>query len=187
MKHPFLYQAWKHHAPFLRARLAKVRDQGHREVEVSKGVQRMGDSVTDLYIGELSIDELSGELKTLLGEPLLSSPDRYRNWLGEEGYRILCLSDSSRWVLKDADELDRWIHLHPARHSPLSIRVRGKTLRTAFLVHLEAAHYGMDPLDKGLVDHVRANYLQLPPLRSLDRKRGLGRLIELLWVEGSSG
>ena len=177
---PYLYQAWKHHLPFLRERIERAQASGLEGADGIEGLKRTGDSVTDIYTGRMEVSELLRAIGENLGDLPLMDPAAYRNWLGDKGYRTLSLGDASRWVLKEADDPARWVHLHPARHGPLSVRVRGKTLRTAFMVCLEAAHLGIDPMSRELVDRVRASYMGLSPIRSLDRKEGLGRIIELL-------
>ncbi len=178
---PFLYQAWKHHLPFLKERLAIATYYGEHEAGIADGLKKMGDSVSDLYIGRISLMDLTTAIREKLGKKELSDPKSYLWSLGEERYRTLRLTDGSEWVLKYAERPDRWVHFHPARRAPLSIRVRGKTLRTAFLTCLEAKRHGMLPLNTGLVELVRSSYMGLPPVASLDRKKGLGRIITLLW------
>lgn len=177
---PYLYQAWKHHLPFLKERLARAVVTGPEEAGVPEGLKKMGDSVTDLYIGEEKVDEVLEGISEKLGKELLTAPEAYRKWLGAAGYKNLILADGSEWVLKHAGERKHWLHFHPARRSPLSVRVRGKTLRTAFMVCLEAEQYGVDPMSKELLDRVRTNYMGLSPVRSLDRRKGLGKTIGLL-------
>lgn len=174
---PFLYQAWKHHLPFLKECITVAIERGDREAELQEGLLKMGGSVTDLYVGSFSLDQLQKRVIDRLSKNLLEGPQAYRKWLGEEGYRLLTLDDRSEWVLKYVDREGRWLHLHPSRSSPQAVRVRGSTLKTAFLVQLEASRYGIDPMDLGLVEQVRRTHLGLGPLRSLDRQKGVGRLI----------
>ncbi len=177
---PFLYQPWKHHLPFLQKKIHQAYEEGDKAAPVRDGLQRMGTSVTDLYTGCLSLEGLLKDLSRFLGTSLLEDENAFRNWLGEKGYRTLAISDGSEWTLKYAGGGDHWLHLHPARHGALSVRIRGETLRSAFLIVLASMRYGTDPFDKGLADQVREGYLGLGPVRELDQRKGLGRAIALL-------
>jgi hypothetical protein len=140
----------------------------------------MGDSVSDLYIGSWSIEGVCTWMASRVPQEALSDPRPFREWIGDEGYRMVELPDSSTWVLKATGREDRWIHFHPGRASTLTLRVRGRTLKTAFMVCLDSARYGTDPMDKRLVDHVRATHWGLEPLKTLPSGKGLGRMLSLL-------
>ncbi|MFB6258744.1 MAG: hypothetical protein ABEH38_08625 [Flavobacteriales bacterium] len=177
---PFLYQPWKHHLPFLQERILVALHEGDKEAGIPEGIKKIGASVTDLYVGGLSLKELQVELCGLLGGKLFRDPEGYKKWLGSSGYRIIALSDTSEWAMKYAHGGGLWAHIHPARGSPLSVRVRGTVLCSAFRIVLEAERFGMDPFDKGLIDQVRKAYLDLSPVRHVDPRKGLGRMIRLL-------
>lgn len=183
---PYLYQPWKHHLPFLKKLLALAK-RGEEGLGIGEGMRKMGDSVTDLYIGGFSVHEVRKGIERNLRRLFFSDPIAYYEWLGPSAHRILILEDGSEWVLKFAAGKERWIHFHPARSSPLVERVRGRTLKTAFMVQLEAARYGMDPWDRGLVEQVRSKYWGLSPLQELDAGKGLGRALSLLGQNAPEG
>jgi hypothetical protein len=79
------------------------------------------------------------------------------------------------------DESERYIHLHPGRWSPGTVRVRANVIKTAFLTLLYAGIHTADPRDRVVINHVRREYLTLPPLgRDPEGELGLGALIEVL-------
>ena len=89
--------------------------------------------------------------------------------------------DTSKWVLRAGDEDDRFVHLHPARYSPFTIRVRANVLTTAVMALAYTRLHGGDPLSRSVVNAVRRDYLGLAPVgRDPSGDEGIGSVIELL-------
>ena len=89
--------------------------------------------------------------------------------------------DTSRWVLRAGDEDDRFVHVHPARYSPFTIRVRANVLTTAVMALAYTGLHGGDPLSRPVVNAVRRDYLGLAPVgRDPSADEGIGSVIELL-------
>src|SRR5262249_49932960 len=72
--------------------------------------------------------------------------------------------DNSRWVLRLGDEADRYVHVHPARWAPETLRVRANVLKTAVLVLAYVGIHGGDPLDLTVLNEVRRQFLGRWPL-----------------------
>jgi hypothetical protein len=106
----------------------------------------------------------------------------YRDWWAdEEEYAVVVLEDDSRWVLRLGDEQGRYIHLHPARWSPATVRVRANVLKTAFLVLAHVRIFGGDPRDRTVINSVRQKHLRLSPLgQDPEGELGLGSILEIL-------
>ena len=101
--------------------------------------------VTDLYEGPLSVEEIKAELSSMLRGEGVDSPASYAEWLAREGatqrfgaYLNRSLSDGSEWTLRRQyeghDESAGFVHIHPARSSPHTFRVKANTFRTAAFV-----------------------------------------------------
>ena len=96
------------------------------------------------------------------------------------GYRLVELSDTSRWVLR-LGEVNHYVHAHPGRYAPHTRRVRANVLKTAVLVLAHVGVHGGDPLDVKLVNHVRRQHLALAPIgKDLAGDQGLGGVIDAL-------
>jgi hypothetical protein len=114
----------------------------------------------------------------------LNSPGRFSDWLKPYEYRKIMLSDESRWVIKRGIDPERYIHIHPAKNSPLSIRIRATTLKTvvALMIHnrqpKEVPH-----ADLHAVNTIRSAFLGLSPVKSLTRDKGIARLWALFQNE----
>jgi len=181
---PVLFNTFKHHAGALRARIGDVVARGHAGlVEMGTRLAVLGTRLMDVYTGALSPRELSAWVLDELGRIGRLELERYRDWLqGAEEYALFTHpADGSRWVLRLGDERGRYVHLHPGRWSPLTVRVRANVLKTAFLALCRAGIHGGDPRDRALINEVRRVYLGLSPIGDDPADGlGLGAVIELL-------
>lgn len=106
----------------------------------------------------------------------------FREWVNTAGgYRVIEFpEDTSRWVLRAGDD-DRFVHVHPARYSPFTVRVRATVLTTAVMVLAYTHLNGGDPVSRSVVNAVRRDYLGLPPIgQEPSAAEGIGAVIELL-------
>jgi hypothetical protein len=180
---PALFNTYKHHAGALRARVAAAVQAGPGALPEWAGrVAVLGTKLMDLYTGPLSPRDLSGHILDTLRTAGHLDLDAYRAWLAGQGdYAVVTLPDESRWVLRVADEQDRYVHLHPGRWSPGTLRVRANVLKTAFMVLAHVGIFGGDPMDRTLINGVRLEHLGLSPLgQDPESEAGLGVVIEVL-------
>jgi hypothetical protein len=181
---PVLFNTFKHHAGALRLRIATVARGGPEALaEIGAHMAVLGTKLMDLYTGQLWPADISTRvLEQLRAADRLDLP-AFRAWLeGQGGYAVVELAeDRSRWVLRLGDETGRYVHLHPGRWSPQTVRVRATVLKTAFLVLAHVALHGGEALDRALINEVRRAHLDLPPLgKDPEGELGLGAIIELL-------
>jgi hypothetical protein len=174
---------WKHHAGTLRHRISETSRLGEPGLaDLAGELIVIGSKLMDLYTGRFSPGEIGRMLLDQLVVQDRLEPDAFRAWIESEGgYGMLELEDSSRWVLRAADEEERYVHVHPGRWAPQTRRVRANVLKTAVMTLAHVGILGGDPLDKELVNHVRGCYLGLSPVgRELDGEQGVGEIIETL-------
>jgi hypothetical protein len=184
---PVLFNTFKHHAGALRVRIRQAAQRGEQAlVEMAQQTIVLGTTLMDLYTGALWPNQIAQKiLAGLAAQDRLELP-AYRTWLeSQHGYAVVSFpEDRSNWVLRLGDESQRHVHVHPGRWSPATVRVRANVLKTAFLVLIYTGLHGGNPLDRELVDLVRTEYLDLPPLgRDLEGELGLGAIIEILRTE----
>lgn len=137
----------------------------------------------DLYHGPFSPREVADKVLADLARARRDAPAAFRAWVDAAGgYQVIEFpEDTSRWVLRAGDEDDRFVHLHPARYSPFTIRVRANVLTTAVLALAYTGLHGGDPLSRPVVNAVRRDYLGLAPVgRDPSGDDGIGSVIELL-------
>jgi hypothetical protein len=180
---PVLFNTWKHHAGALRRRIAAVGRGGPAALaEAAAQTAVLGTGLMDLYTGSLLPRELSEQVREQLRAAGRLEREAYRAWLEGQGrYALLTLpGEETQWVLRLGEE-DRYVHLHPGRWSASTLRVRANVLKTAVMVLAHVAVHGGEPLDRDVVNAVRAEHLGLSPVgRDLEGEQGLGAVVALL-------
>ena len=180
---PVMFNTYKHHAGSLRARLDSLTPGDVAGfADALRAADVLGTRLMDLYTGSATPRELSEWACETLAETGRLDPEAFRAWIAVgEGYAVLAHPDGSRWVLRAGDDENRHVHLHPARWSPSSVRVKATVLKTAYVVLAYTRTQGGDPLDRATIDAVRSAHLGLPPLgHDPDAESGLGAVLGLL-------
>ena len=176
---PVLFHPLKHHLLWLRSFIAESAGPGEAALpRVAAQLLTAGNSQMDLYTGTLGSAALAAEVIGYLAGHQLLDPDGYGTLLAQSGgYRLVTLSDGSQWVLRWGEVAGCHVHIHPARHSPHSVRVKASTLKTALLAGIwERMHGRAAGLDE--VNGLRQAWLGLPPIRSAEEAEGLRRVRE---------
>jgi hypothetical protein len=150
--------------------------------EFAREIICIGENLTDMYIGKLTPKEITEEVVQILHSELITEKKRYRHWLhaDRKDYRIINLSDSSRWALRWGEDEDKFVHIHPAKKSKYTVRVRGLTLKTALLALSWSAINDLYPDDLKTINKVRKRWLDESPVKQINFSSGIGRIIAVL-------
>lgn len=179
---PVLFNAWKHHAAWVRERIAEAVTNGVSGLDgLSKAVVVIGAKVMDLYTGRLSPWEVGERVLEQLRAARRLERTAFEVWLGTQGgFAVTELpDDGSRWVLRAGDDA-RYVHLHPARYSPHALRVSGMTLKSAILANALALTRGLSSADLATLNDARRRFLALPPVAKLTAGGGVGEILGVL-------
>jgi hypothetical protein len=135
----------------------------------------------DLYSGDYSPVKISEQILDCLHRNKIYSSDLYKDWLfkDEKDYQLLKLKDKSVWTLRIGENIERYVHIHPGRYSPQTVRVRATTLKTAIFLLCFEQLGEIKSFETETVNNIRKKYLDEPPLKSFSTASGLGRLIDL--------
>lgn len=182
IKTPVAFNPFKHHLSCLKAAADEWRKLHWSEVE--KNLLLIGSNVTDLYYGSLSVEEICSEFVQFAKENNLNSPERLVEWLLPYGYRKVTLADNSVWVVRQGVNPDRFLHIHPAKYSPYTIRVRGTTLKTVAGLYLSGTDIQHESLLES-VNRVRTEKLDLSPVKSLQKGRGILKILDMFYSESN--
>jgi hypothetical protein len=180
---PVMFNTWKHHAGALRRRIAGAARRAEVGLaDLSAELAVVGAKLMDLYTGPHPPAEVARRILNDLDARGRLDAENYCDWVdGQGGYVMLTLDDGSQWVLRVAEDAERFVHSHPGRWVPHTKRVRANVLRTAVMVLAFVGVHGGDPLDRALVNRVRQKYLGLSPVgREPDGEQALGEVIGLL-------
>ena len=118
----------------------------------------------DLYIGNLSVPALINDIKLYIKTRYIDNYDSYIKYINEyNGFDTITLSDGSAWVLKVGHIPGCFVHIHPARHSKQSVRIKANTLKT--LIATNVVNTGKTGLEE--VNAVRSELLGLEKIQNL--------------------
>lgn len=170
---PFIFNCWKHHLQFLKnITVLQLED-------IKRGLLQIGESQMDLYIGSKSPIEICNEIETQLSHEIKINLLNYLQWLGAEGknYKIVKLNDESIWTLRFGENPVNFIHIHPGRYSPLTVRVKAHVLKVALLAISLNDHAEIN-IDK--INTLRKEILNLPRVKFFKEDEAVFKMIEML-------
>lgn len=179
---PITFNCWKHHLGFIKDRTKKSKDVEFSDSDFKKVLLVIGESQMDLYLGNMSPVQIGNEIIDLLKNKKVIGNKSYIEWLFEKGekYKLISISDSSIWTLRLGQDKEKYLHIHPGRQSPLTIRIKAHTLKTAIAVTIQAKKTGATLTDLNFINTVRKNFINLPPLKSISSLSGLGKFMNIL-------
>lgn len=177
---PISFNCWKHHAGFIRKQISVCKNEKNLET-LRNVLLKIGESQMDLYTGSYMPDFISRHIINSLKSLDVLSAEKYNDWLRVEGkdYRLFKLLDSSIWTLRLGTIPARYVHIHPGRNSPNTVRVRALTLKTAIFVRCWEKINNDQRVNVELINAIREKYLKEPPLKSISKESGLGKILEL--------
>jgi hypothetical protein len=168
---PVTFNPWKHHFNFINEHIHFWQGAGWKNVEPY--ILKTGNNLLDLYLGKLGVNRICDECLEYLKEKSLLEKPHLLKWLAPAGYQKIELSDKSVWIVKEAAEPDRYIHIHPAKNSFLTIRVRGATLKTVVAIAVLRDNIRDKTLTLHEVNTIRTGYLDLSPVKSIQAGKGI--------------
>jgi hypothetical protein len=141
----------------------------------------VGARLMDLYTGPYAPNEIAAFVFADLKARGLFEFEPLAKWLNEQGeYAMTELPDRSRWTIRLGPADGRYLHLHPGRWAPNTMRVQANTLKSAVMADAHARLTGGAATDLAVVNEARARYLNLLPIRELTADGGLGSVIVAL-------
>jgi len=177
---PIMFNPLKHYLPFIRefvsSRTLAINDPGLKEL--TRELKHIGTCVMDIYTGELSLKNIFTEIIEFLETNDLKDNEVYKAWTGIDfdDFKIMTLSDASQWTLKYHNHETRYVHIFPARSSPLSFRVKANTLKSAILYIII---FGKDYVSDDDLNASRA-LAGLSPVREVADAEAVMEMIEIL-------
>jgi len=177
---PLIFNPLKHYLPFIRDFISfKISGQNVMDPKyLIKELKHLGTSVMDIYTGDLSQEKIFKEIKDILASKNLRSKEQYAAWVGTNfnNYKIISISDGSQWTLKYNDNVNRFVHLFPARLSPYTFRVKSNTLKSAILYLI---FIGKDYVTEDDLNGARA-LTGLSPVKGVADTEAVTDMIEIL-------
>jgi hypothetical protein len=185
--HPVLLNTWKHHAGWIRWRVGVAAASGAEAVAaLPREMAVVGTRLMDLYTGPLTPAEVGEHVLAQLREAGRVEFEPLSAWLAARNeFAMIELPDSSKWTIRLGPAGGRYLHLHPGRWVPHTMRVQANTLKSAVMARAHASLTGGNPADPAVVNAARQKYLGLLPVRELAADAGLGAVIAALGEPGA--
>ena len=178
---PVLLNCWKHHLQFI---AGKINEQvnSNKLFKLNEALLKIGNSTLDLYCGNISPGEVAKFSLHFLNKSGYYSFENYKKWITEskQGYRSASLPDRSVWIFRIGDDPERYIHIHPGRNVPNTIRVKATVLKIAICAISESKISECDPSSIECINRVRKKYLDLAPSKNIRTGSALSKIITLI-------
>ena len=175
---PITFNPHKHHLGFLMERIHQWKKEEWEMVE--EELRTIGTNLLDLYLGSLSVSSVCKACLLFFANHNITNADQFHDWLSTAKYKKITLPDTSRWVIKKGTDTRRYIHIHPAKNSVHTIRVRATTLKTVVALKIFEKSRGKNAsTNLHTVNQIRKEYLNLSPVKSLTHGKGIARLWDL--------
>lgn len=125
---PVRFNPLKHHRNYILG----VLESTTPEVMISL-LDLVCNNYIDIYTGSMTPEAIGHAVIDILKSNRVFQADDFSRWVdSKNGYRQIKLADRSGWIVRKSNEAERYIHIHPARTSPFTIRFKGSTLKTAY-------------------------------------------------------
>jgi len=179
---PIAINCWKHHLGFVNGFLQNQTNYTKSDAFIREVIQFIGTSQFDFYIGNQTPISIANEILSILEKDNMLALSDYTNWLTLEGadYRCVSISDGSNWTLR-LGQGDRYVHIHPSRHSKKTVRVKSSSLKS---VYAFLFHYGVSDAEISIekINFVRNRLAKLPILKPNSPLAAITRIIKLFSI-----
>ncbi len=177
---PVAFNPWKHHRNYVCSQIEQNRRKD--ETDFSQYLNYIGGTLLDFYLGNLTVEGIINEVNLHFRNNGVNNADTFKHWLGlpAKAFRSIILSDGSRWVMRLGQNDEFYIHIHPGRYSPLTVRCRPTTLKVA-IAYRYLFGFERDDLDVVKINRAR-KFADLPPVNTLDSVTAILKFIPILRV-----
>ncbi len=164
---PIRFNAFKHH----RNHILQLLNGTSAETLINL-MDPLCNNYIDVYTGSLTPTEIGKQIIDRLEQLKVIGNDAFKEWLNRSsGHRLIELDDQSFWIIREGIETNRYIHIHPARTGKYTIRFKGSTLKTVYLLYFDAQEINSPPTVSE-INSIRAK-IGLSPVKRLEQGKGI--------------
>jgi len=164
---PVRFNPFKHHRNYI----LSILDSAPAEAIITL-LDPVCNNYIDIYTGTMAPETIvNGVIQILKSKQVYELADFTRWVASKNGYRQIQLEDGSEWVLRKGDEAERYIHIHPSREGSITIRFKGSTLKTIWL--LKAICKNSEEIPSPEKVNLIRMQIGLSPIKRLDRNKGI--------------
>ncbi|HEX2937206.1 MAG TPA: hypothetical protein VHO72_17755 [Bacteroidales bacterium] len=172
------YNPWKHHMNWLTWQIRRAREDTFLRDAAISIISGFNNNYIDIYTGIYSPEQIILRIENLIKQEIQQTAF-VKPLFDTTPYKLITLEDESVWVLQQGNHEEPWIHIHPAKFTPHSVRIYGTLLKTAILLML--LDHNKQP-ELAEINRVRTTYLRLSPLKnsySIERIKETVTLLEM--------
>lgn len=169
---PLRFNPLKHHRRYLVSFMEKASPE-----LISSLLHPVCNNYLDLYVGAMSPGAITRSvIDILMGNHVLEIDD-FTNWVNSHnGYQPVKLEDQSEWIVRKSELRDRYIHLHPSRTGPLSVRLKGSAFKT--ICQLKASLPDNNTTISLEQVNLARQQIGLSPVKKLEKGKGISKQYE---------
>lgn len=161
---PVKFNPFKHHRNFILSFLKRTSPE-----MIIVMLDQVCNNYIDIYTGTMTPKAICTSVISILKSIQAIKADDFNHWVAtKNGYRQITLEDRSEWIIRKSNETERYIHLHPARTGTFTLRFKGSTLKTVYLLKISEPE--IPTLKK--VNNIRKQ-IGLSPVKKLERSKGI--------------
>ena len=178
---PFRFNPWKHHLYWVQDCLQHVRNNpkdSKLRNEIIENINSINSNLIDIYTGHITTEQLIKGICDELKKFEIKDRNGFSSWIGRWGFKLITLSDSSVWVLREGTDNELYIHIHPARNSPNIVRIHGNSWKTVVATQIFYPH--MVDVDILVINEVRVKHLNLSPIKNIYDSQRLLKAMKLV-------
>ena len=169
---PVRFNSFKHHRNYILG----ILESASPKVIISL-LDQVCNNYNDIYTGRLTPMEIGNSVIDHLKINQVFEADDFDRWLGSKnGYSQIKMEDQSEWIVRRSNEAERYIHIHPAHTGPFTVRFKGSTLKTVYLLINRFSGF-QETISLEEVNRVRMQ-AGLSPVKKLDRNKGILKCYE---------
>lgn len=166
---PIQYNPYKHHFRFLLSEL--IAWQKSDWLVTEKAMLAIGNNLFDFYLGYLTPEKVCEQSINFFKTNNIFSEAKFHKWLSTSEWKKIKFPDESEWLIKKGCQADRYIHIHPAKFSEHTIRVRANTLKTVLTLYVHKIPIREDNKQNlQAINQQRISFLNLSPIKLLDKE-----------------
>jgi hypothetical protein len=167
---PVLFNPFKHHRNFILQALGSM----DPELIICL-LEAVCNNYIDIYTGDMTPDTIGREVIEILQSEQVLVEDEFTNWI-KSGYQQIKLKDQSEWILRKSENSKQYIHIHPARTGSNTIRFKGSTLKTIYMLKANPEGFQNLPSLED-VNRIRSK-IALSPVKKLEKNKGIMKCCE---------
>ena len=179
---PFLFNGLKHHRQIIVEFIEKSILENRSVHDLNVGMVKLGNSMIDLYFGDLTDLEIASEIMGILKMENKFDKEEYHKYIVESAkkYRTVQISDGSDWTLLLGKEENRFIHIHPSRGSKFTLRTKAISIKTAVMLKVFFSTEVQRNELVSLVNRVRLDCLNESPIKNASDTTRIKKVLDIL-------